>query len=53
MEPWHLAYAPISVPMLDAFRIKNILTTLQKIETFLGSEHFTAGSSEPYIAVIY
>jgi len=48
-EPWHYSYAPISVPMLDAFRSKNILQ-LYKNETFLGSEHFTAGFLRTYIA---
>ncbi|MEM6894271.1 MAG: M15 family metallopeptidase [Bacteroidota bacterium] len=47
-EPWHYSYAPISIPMLAAFRKKNILRILQD-ETFLGSEYFTAGFLRSYI----
>lgn len=47
-EPWHYSYAPISIPMLTAFRRKNILQLLQ-IETFEGSEHFTHGFLRTYI----
>ncbi len=47
-EPWHYSYAPLSIPMLTAFRHKNILRLLKK-ETFLGSEHFTAGFIKSYI----
>ncbi len=47
-EPWHYSYAPISIPMLTAFRKKNILQLLQR-ETFYGSEHFTEGFIKNYI----
>lgn len=47
-EPWHYSYAPISIPMLTAFRKKNILTLLQH-EDFLGCEHFTSGFIKTYI----
>ena len=47
-EPWHYSFAPISIPMLTAFRSKNILQLLQK-ETFLGSEHFTNGFIRSYV----
>lgn len=47
-EPWHYSYAPISIPMLTAFRKKNILRLLQN-EEFIGSEHFTAGFLKTYI----
>ncbi|MEO1486909.1 MAG: M15 family metallopeptidase [Bacteroidota bacterium] len=47
-EPWHYSYAPISIPMLAAFRKKNILRILQD-ETFLGTEHFTAGFLRSYV----
>ena len=47
-EPWHYSYAPISIPMLTAFRKKNILKLLQN-EEFIGSEHFTAGFLKSYI----
>lgn len=47
-EPWHYSYAPISIPMLTAFRKKNIVRLLQK-EEFIGSEHFTLGFLQSYI----
>lgn len=40
-EPWHLSYAPISIPMLKAYKkldLKSILTE----ENVMGSEHFDA-----------
>ncbi len=47
-EPWHYSFAPISVPMLTAFRGKNIMQLLQQ-ETFEGSEHFTKGFIQTYV----
>ena len=47
-EPWHYSFAPLSVPMLTAFRSKNIMLILEQ-ETFLGSEHFTNGFIKNYI----
>lgn len=47
-EPWHYSYAPLSIPMLTAFRGKNILQLLEK-EEFLGVEHFTTGFVKTYI----
>ncbi len=47
-EPWHYSYAPISIPMLTAFRKKNILRLLQN-EDFVGCEHFTTGFLRTYI----
>lgn len=47
-EPWHYSYAPLSIPMLTAYRKLNILKLLQK-EEFLGSEHFTTGFVRSYI----
>ncbi|WP_190811408.1 M15 family metallopeptidase [Flagellimonas sp. S3867] len=47
-EPWHYSYAPISIPMLTAFRKVNILKLLQN-EDFLGCEHFTSGFLKSYI----
>lgn len=47
-EPWHYSYAPISIPMLTAYRKLNVLRLLQK-EDFLGSEHFTTGFIKTYI----
>ncbi|QWX84288.1 M15 family metallopeptidase [Cellulophaga sp. HaHaR_3_176] len=47
-EPWHYSYAPISIPMLETFRSKNLLG-IYKTEDFLGSEHFTSGFLRNYI----
>lgn len=47
-EPWHYSYAPLSIPMLTAYRKLNILKLLQK-EDILGSEHFTTGFIKTYI----
>lgn len=47
-EPWHYSYAPISIPMLSAFRTKNILQLMQH-EDISGREHFTAGFLKSYI----
>ncbi len=47
-EPWHYSYAPISIPMLAAYRRLNVLRLLEK-EEFLGTEHFTAGFIKTYI----
>ncbi|MEM9077047.1 MAG: M15 family metallopeptidase [Bacteroidota bacterium] len=47
-EPWHYSYAPISIPMLTAFRKKNIVKLIQN-EEFMGSEHFTIGFLRTYI----
>nr|WP_299385221.1 M15 family metallopeptidase [Allomuricauda sp.] len=47
-EPWHYSYAPLSIPMLTAYRKINVVRMLQN-EEFLGSEHFTAGFLRTYI----
>nr|WP_239530800.1 M15 family metallopeptidase [Muriicola jejuensis] len=47
-EPWHYSYAPLSVPMLEVFRKKNILQLLVE-EDFLGSEYLTTGFIKTYI----
>lgn len=47
-EPWHYSYAPISKPMLTAFRRVNILQLLRQ-EEFYGSEHFTTGFVKNYV----
>lgn len=47
-EPWHYSYAPISIPMLKAFRGKNILKLIMQ-EDLIGKEHFTAGFLKGYI----
>jgi LAS superfamily LD-carboxypeptidase LdcB len=47
-EPWHYSYAPLSKPMLETFRKKNIMQLLER-EYFLGVEHFTTGFIKTYI----
>ncbi|WP_222983530.1 M15 family metallopeptidase [Flagellimonas meishanensis] len=47
-EPWHYSYAPLSIPMLTAYRKLNVLKLMQK-EDFLGCEHFTTGFMKTYI----
>ncbi|MDX1332194.1 MAG: M15 family metallopeptidase [Robiginitalea sp.] len=47
-EPWHYSYAPLSIPMLAAFRKMNILRILED-DDFLGSEHLTTGFIRNYI----
>ncbi|WP_437398813.1 M15 family metallopeptidase [Flagellimonas lutimaris] len=47
-EPWHYSYAPLSIPMLTAYRKLNVLKLL-KNEDFFGSEHFTTGFIKTYV----
>ena len=47
-EPWHYSYAPLSIPMLAAFRKMNILRIMEE-DDFLGSEHLTTGFIRTYI----
>lgn len=47
-EPWHYSYAPLSKPMLEAYRKLNILKLLGN-EDFLGCEHFTNSFVKTYI----
>ncbi|MCL6275172.1 M15 family metallopeptidase [Muricauda sp. 2012CJ35-5] len=47
-EPWHYSYAPISIPMLTAYRKINVVKMLQN-EDFYGCEHFTTGFLKSYI----
>ena len=47
-EPWHYSYAPLSIPMLTAYRKLNLIKLLSK-EEFLGCEHFTTGFLKTYI----
>ena len=39
-EPWHMSYAPVSIPMLEAYRKLDIKTILQE-EKIKGSDYFT------------
>ncbi len=47
-EPWHYSYAPLSIPMLTAYRKLNVMKLLLQ-EEFLGIEHFTAGFIRTYV----
>ncbi len=48
-EPWHYSYAPISKPMLQAYKKLDIKTMLQE-EQLLGSDHFTENFIQQYIS---
>ncbi|WP_343487728.1 M15 family metallopeptidase [Allomuricauda sp. d1] len=47
-EPWHYSYAPISKPMLSAYRKLNILKLISE-EEFAGCDHFTSNFLKTYI----
>lgn len=47
-EPWHYSYAPLSIPMLEAYRNINIISLLER-EEFYGAEHFTRSFLRGYI----
>lgn len=47
-EPWHYSYAPVSIPMLRAYRKLDIKKILQQ-EELLGSQYFTNAFMENYI----
>ena len=47
-EPWHYSYAPLSIPMLEQFRGKNIASLLLR-EDYYGAENFTMGFLKSYI----
>lgn len=47
-EPWHFSYAPLSIPMLKAYRRENIVKLMSN-EDFLGCENFTTGFIKNYI----
>ena len=47
-EPWHYSYAPLSMPMLEQFRGKNIFRQLVR-EEYEGSEYFTTRFLKTYI----
>jgi hypothetical protein len=47
-EPWHYSYAPLSVPMLAAYRKMNVMKILQR-DDFLGAEDLTAGFIKSYM----
>lgn len=47
-EPWHYSYAPLSRPMLKAYRRLNLIRLLEQ-EDFLGAEYFTRGFLHAYI----
>ncbi len=47
-EPWHYSYAPLSIPMLKAYKKLDITLELQKIK-LLGSDFFTEKFVNQYI----
>ena len=46
-EPWHFSYAPVSKPMLQAYKKLNIKEILSE-EKVKGSAHFTNEFIEKY-----
>ncbi len=48
-EPWHFSYAPISIPMLKAYRKLDIKAILQQ-EKLMGSVYFTDEFMSKYIS---
>ncbi len=47
-EPWHYSYAPLSIPMLKAYKKLDVKTELQKVK-LLGSDFFTETFINQYI----
>ncbi len=47
-EPWHYSYAPLSIPMLKAYRKLDLKTDLEKVK-LKGSNHFTTSFIQQYI----
>lgn len=47
-EPWHYSYAPLSKPMLEQFRKKNLLKLI-RYEDFEGISYFTTSFLKAYI----
>ncbi|RZS91957.1 M15 family metallopeptidase [Aquimarina brevivitae] len=48
-EPWHFSYAPLAIPMLQAFQKIDVAKELQKIN-LVGSNHFDQEFINQYIA---
>ncbi|MEZ4778425.1 MAG: M15 family metallopeptidase [Flavobacteriaceae bacterium] len=46
-EPWHFSYAPVSIPMLQAYKKLKLKEILSE-EKVKGSEHFTEAFIEKY-----
>ena len=46
-EPWHFSYAPISKPMLEAFKKLDLKAILEE-EKLLGNEYFTTEFIDKY-----
>lgn len=48
-EPWHFSYAPISVPMLKAYKEQIDVKKMLSDEKILGSEHFSEAFVSKYV----
>lgn len=46
-EPWHFSYAPVSIPMLKAYRELDVQKVLQE-EKIMGSEYFSEAFINKY-----
>ncbi|MBT0609117.1 M15 family metallopeptidase [Aequorivita echinoideorum] len=49
-EPWHFSYAPVSVPMLKAYREKIDVKKMLSEEKIKGNEHFSEAFVSKYIS---
>ena len=47
-EPWHYSYAPLAIPMLNAY-LKLDLRRVLKTSNVMGNEHFTSTFIDTYI----
>tara|TARA_B100002051_G_C16677027_1_gene607663 strand:+ start:655 stop:1401 length:747 start_codon:yes stop_codon:yes gene_type:complete len=48
-EPWHFSYAPVSIPMLKAYKEQIDLKKMLSEEKIMGSEHFSEGFVLNYV----
>ncbi len=48
-EPWHFSYAPVSIPMLKAYKEKIDVKKMLSEEKILGNEHFSEAFVDKYV----
>lgn len=48
-EPWHFSYAPVSIPMLRAYKEKINVKQMLSEEKLLGNEHFSEAFVNKYV----
>ncbi|MDN3724552.1 M15 family metallopeptidase [Aequorivita sp. SDUM287046] len=49
-EPWHFSYAPVSVPMLTAYKEQIDMKKMLSEEKILGNEHFSEAFVSKYVS---